>query len=72
MTYTCGYFHNTDDISDRKDALLDILPGLQADGDTPVPLKSINVIASLVDVAAEVMSYNCCTCIIASHRSTNF
>ena len=55
MTYTCGYFHNTDDISDRKDALLDILPGLQADGDTPVPLKSINVIASLVDVAAEVM-----------------
>ena len=49
-----SFYHHTDDISDRKDALLDILPGLQADGDTPVPLKSINVIASLVDVAAEV------------------
>ena len=69
---TYSFFPLTDDISNRKDALLDILPGLQADGDTPVPLKSINVIASLVDVAAEVMSYNCCTCIIASHRSINF
>jgi len=45
-----------------SDMLADILPGLQvegAEGDTPIPLQSINVMAKLVDLLAEVMNIFC-------------
>ncbi|XP_065065834.1 protein mono-ADP-ribosyltransferase PARP4-like isoform X2 [Rhopilema esculentum] len=46
-----------EDVEAVPDPLEKVVPGLQTDGETPVPLKSVHVRAKLVDLAAEVVVF---------------